>query len=240
MPIKFRFSWTVLFATLVVVAIGVAAGQWQTRRGDRKEAIEARMQQRSAEPVIELNGSADVQADAVEFRHVRATGEFVRDWPVYLDNRPYQGRAGFYLLMPFKISGTGRAVLVARGWFPRDVHDRAKLPAIATPAGTIEVEGEARRTMGRLFQLGSPPPLRAGAIVQNAEIADVAAASRLQLLPILIAQTNDAHDGLVRDWPRPSSGVAMHRGYAMQWYGLAATALAFFVITGFRRGRQQQ
>jgi cytochrome oxidase assembly protein ShyY1 len=239
MPIKFRFSWTALFATAIVIAIGVAAGQWQTRRGDRKEAIEARLQQRSAEPRVELSG-ASVQPDAIEYRRVSAKGEFIRDWPLYLDNRPYQGRAGFYLLMPFKIAGSDRAVLVARGWFPRDLQDRTKIPSIDTPSGLIEVQGSARRGMGRLFQIGSPPTLQAKAIVQNAEIADVAAASGLKLLPVLIEQTNDMHDGLVRDWPRPSSGVAMHRGYAVQWYGLAATALAFFVITGFRRGRKQQ
>jgi cytochrome oxidase assembly protein ShyY1 len=46
-------------------------------------------------------------------------------------------------------------------------------------------------------------------------------------------------EGLVRDWPVPSAGVDKHHGYAFQWYALAAMAVLFFVITGFRSGRKQ-
>jgi surfeit locus 1 family protein len=42
----------------------------------------------------------------------------------------------------------------------------------------------------------------------------------------------------VRGWPRPSTGVEKHRGYAFQWYALAGMALVFFVVTGFRRGKK--
>ena len=56
------------------------------------------------------------------------TGEFVRDWPLYLDNRPQDGRAGFYLLMPLRIAGSNMHVLVARGWLPRYTAERGRLP----------------------------------------------------------------------------------------------------------------
>lgn len=111
---------------------------------------------------------------------------------------------------------------------------------MVTPDGTIEIKGMARRHADRLFQFDSVAPLQAGAIVQNAEIADVAAASKLKLLPFLIAQTSDMKDGLLRDWPRPASGADKNRAYAFQWYGLALTAFIFFVVTGFRRGTKQQ
>jgi cytochrome oxidase assembly protein ShyY1 len=39
----------------------------------------------------------------------------------------------------------------------------------------------------------------------------------------------------MRDWPVPSSGIDTHRGYAFQWYALAAAAFLFFIVTGFRR-----
>jgi cytochrome oxidase assembly protein ShyY1 len=80
--------------------------------------------------------------------------------------------------------------------------------------------------------------LKPGAIVQNAEIADIGRAAGIALQPFVVEQTSDAADGLVRDWPRPSSGADKHRGYAFQWYALAATALLFFVVTGFRRGKK--
>jgi cytochrome oxidase assembly protein ShyY1 len=73
-------------------------------------------------------------------------------------------------------------------------------------------------------------------IVQNANAAGIAQAAGIKIIPLMLEQTSDTQDGLVRDWPLPSAGVERHRGYAFQWYGLAATALIFFVVTGFRRG----
>jgi cytochrome oxidase assembly protein ShyY1 len=129
--------------------------------------------------------------------------------------------------------------LIARGWIARDVSDRTRLPPIATPAGRVEIQGMVRRQAGRLFQFGSAPQLRPGAIVQNAEVAEFATASQLKLKPFVIEQSTDTQDGLVRDWPRPSTGAEKHRGYAFQWYALAITAFLFFVVTGLRRETRQ-
>jgi cytochrome oxidase assembly protein ShyY1 len=79
--------------------------------------------------------------------------------------------------------------------------------------------------------------LRQNAIVQNLDIAEFARASKLAMLPFVLQQSTDTHDGLTRDWPRPSAGAERHRGYAFQWFALAAMAFLFFVVTGFRRAR---
>jgi surfeit locus 1 family protein len=176
--------------------------------------------------------------DDVEYRRVIVKGEFKPDWQVYLDNRPYNGAPGFYLLTPLKLAGSEQYVLVARGWAKRNVADRAKLPLIATPSGSVEIQGVARRHTGRVLQLGQAEPLRPNAIVQNLDLDEFAQASGLAMAPIVVEQLSDTRDGLVRDWPRPSSGAEKHRGYAFQWYALAAMAFLFFVITGFRSGRK--
>ena len=235
MPIRFRFRWIPFVAAVLAVALGVALGQWQMRRAAAKEAIELKLNARQSAPPL-MVGAAPLAIDEAEYRRVQVKGEFVRDWPVYLDNRPHQGVAGFYVLMPFRIAGSDMHVLVARGWVRRDQADRTKLPLIATPAGQLEIQGVARRNPGHLLQLGRAEGLQPGAIVQNLDIAEFAQASALRMQPVLIEQTSAVPDGLVRDWPRPSSGVDKHLGYAFQWYALAATALLFFIVTGFRRG----
>jgi surfeit locus 1 family protein len=235
MPIKFRFRMIPFAAAILVAAIGIALGQWQTRRAHEKEAIEQKLNERAAAAPAIIT-AASQSADAVEYRHVIVKGEFVRDWPMYLDNRPLHGAAGFYVMMPLKIEGSGMHVLVARGWAPRDMKDRARLPEFETPSGMVEIEGIARQHPDRLLQLGDAPPVKPRAIVQNLDPAQFAAASKLAVQPFFIEQSTDIHDGLVRDWPRVSLGIDKHRGYAFQWYGLAATAIIFFVVTGFRRG----
>lgn len=235
MRFTFRFRWLPFIAASIVAIIGILLGNWQTRRAVEKEAIEARMStQVAAAPLMLNSGIPDV--NGAEYRRAIVRGEFVRDWPVYLDNRPHKGMAGFYVLMPFKLVDSNQYVLVARGWAARDVVDRTKLPAMPTPAGVTELVGIVRRNPGHVLQLGSAELLHPGVIVQNVNVREVAQASKLDFVPFMLEQLSDTHDGLIRDWPHPSSGVEKHRGYAFQWYGLAATALVFFVVTGFRRG----
>src|SRR5205085_657870 len=97
MPIRFRFRWVPFLAALIAAAIGVSLAQWQTGRAAQKRAMEAKLTAReAAAPVVLKSGVAD--PDALEYRKLIVSGEFVRGWPLWLDNRPYQGAAGFYLV----------------------------------------------------------------------------------------------------------------------------------------------
>jgi surfeit locus 1 family protein len=242
MRIRFRFRAIPFVATVLLVALGVSLGQWQDRRAAHKIALQEKLGARGAEAPVVV-GPQLVAAEPLEYRHVAVTGEFVRAWPLFLDNRPLQGRAGFYLLMPFRIRGSDTHVLVARGWLPRDMAEHGRLPRYDTPAGTVTIDGVAMSGMGHIMQLGTAPAMQPNAMLQNfeaAQFAQFAQASKLKLLPFFIQQTGPplAGDQLVRDWPAPSLGVEKHQGYAFQWYALAVMALLFFVITGFRRGTE--
>ncbi|WP_373992077.1 SURF1 family protein [Duganella sp. BuS-21] len=241
MVMAFRFKLIPFVATVLVVALGIQLGNWQTRRAEQKIAVQEKLAQGAQAVPVALDG-APLAADAVAWRRVTVSGEFVRHWPVYLDNRPYQGRAGFYLLMPFKISGSNMHVLVARGWLPRDPAVRERLPAYATPEGTVTLQGVARLNAGHVMQLGTAAPLAPEAIVQNADPLQLAKDSGLTMQPFVLEQDGPARPSgddtqLVRDWPAPALGVEKHQGYAFQWYALSAMAVIFFVVNGFRRGK---
>ncbi len=235
MRITFRFRSIPFIAAIIVIAIGVLLGNWQMRRAAQKEAIENKLSVRADAPPIEL-GITPIDVDNVEYRRLIVTGEFVRDWPVYLENRPYNGISGFHVLMPLRLAGSNRHVLVARGWLPRDPANRLQIPPIDTPQGKVRIEGVARSNPGQLLQLGEPADLRPGAIMQNLSVDEFAKASGLAMHGFIIEQLSDTSDGLIRDWPRPSSGIDKHLGYAFQWYALAAMTFIFFVVTGIRRG----
>jgi len=234
MRLSFRFRWVPFLAAALVVAIGVALGNWQLRRAEQKLAIQQQMLARAEFVPINANVLAPMETTE-EFRRVVAEGEFIAPWAVYLDNRPYQGRAGFYLLMPFKLVGSEQSVLVMRGWFPRDAINREHIPTIPVPQGVIQLEGRVRASTGKLMQLGEAATLRPGAIAQNIDVSEFARASKLSLHTFIIEQTNDTADNLVRDWPLPSVGIDTHKGYAFQWYLLALVAALFFLLTGFKR-----
>lgn len=239
MRLRFRFRTVPFLATLILVLLGIALGNWQTRRAAEKTVLQARLAQGMAAAPLALDGSP-VDPATLEFHRVIVTGEFVPNWPVFLDNRPQQGRTGFILLMPFKIAGSDKLVLVARGWLPRNAAEHDRLPPFSTPAGRITLEGRALRQMPRVMQLGTPAPLKPNAIVQNTDPGELARASGLDLLPFVVEQTGPAApaEGLLRDWPMPGVDIGRHKGYALQWYALALMAFLFFVITGFRSGRR--
>jgi cytochrome oxidase assembly protein ShyY1 len=230
-----RFRWLPFIAAVLVAALGIALGLWQLRRAAEKDAIAARMTAHAAEAPQPLETPVRDPA-ALEFRRVKLRGEFLPNWTIYLDNRPYRGMAGFEVLTPLKIAGSDRHVLVDRGWVARDPADRTHLPRIETRAGTVEIEGIARLHASRLLQLGKAAPVIPGAIVQNIDPEAFARASGLSMEPLVIEQTGAGGDALVRDWSLSTDMTGdRHRAYAFQWFALAATALLFFLVTGFKR-----
>ena len=234
MRLSFRFRWVPFLAAALVVAVGISLGNWQLRRAEQKLALQEQMLMRAEFAPVNSNALAPEQTPE-EFRRVMAKGEFIASWAVYLDNRPYQGRAGFYLLMPFKLAGSEQSVLVMRGWFPRDAINREHIPTITVPEGVTHLEGRVRASTGKVMQLGEAAALQPGSIAQNVDVEEFARTSKLSLQTFIIEQTNDAADGLVRDWPIPSVGIDKHKGYAFQWYSLALVAAVFFLLTGFKR-----
>ncbi|KQQ91848.1 SURF1 family protein [Massilia sp. Leaf139] len=262
MRLAFRFRVIPFVATVVLVVLGIVLGNWQTRRAEEKLGVAAKLAERGAAAPLVLGdggsvlghervgtgahptvrgetGSVPAPGD-IEYRRVRVTGQWVAEWPLFLDNRPLNGRAGFILAMPFKIAGSEQHVLVLRGWLPRDAQDYARLPAFQTPPGTVTIEGVATLSAGKLMQLGGAADPKPGTRVQNLDIETVARASGVALQPFFVQQAGAGQDeGLVREWPAPDFGVDKHRGYAFQWYALAAMAALFFVMTGFRSGTKQ-
>ncbi|PIG27319.1 cytochrome oxidase assembly protein ShyY1 [Janthinobacterium sp. 35] len=236
---------------LLLVALGVSLAQWQQRRGDEKVARAARLEAGNLAAPLALSAAPlrPADAQAIEYRRITVTGRFVPAWTVYLDNRPYKGQAGFHVLTPFQIDGSAMHVLVAQGWLPRNNAERTRIPDYTTPAGTVTISGIARLNAGHVMELGTAPALAPHAIVQNADITQLAQASGLSLQPFILEQTVAVVDRTatapassqlpVRDWPAPDLGADKHRGYAFQWYALALMAFLFFVFTGFRRANKQ-
>lgn len=230
-----RFRWpgpVVTTAALAVIAVCVAAGNWQTRRAEYKEGLAAQLDSRAAAPPAAL-GASPVDADEWAWRRVRVRGSYVPGKAVLLDNRVLRGRVGYEVLMPLRIEGGDRHVVVNRGWVAAPP-TRAELPAVATPAGVQEIEGVAVLPPARVFELGDGVP--AGAVWQHFLLDRYVQWSGLQVQPVVVQQTGDAGDGLVREWVRPDTGVQKHRGYAMQWYLFAGLTVVLYVSLNIRRG----
>jgi len=223
------------FALVTLAALGSAGltarlGLWQLDRASEKLALQASIDARLHMPALDASALA-VTVQEADAQHQRATtlvGRWSVAHTVYLDNRQMRsGQPGFVVVTPLRLAD-GRAVLVQRGWLPRDGQDRTRLPPLETPDGEVTVAGRLAPPPARLFEFEAADR---GLIRQNLDLDAFARETGLRLAPISVQQTSPSSpsDGLQRDWPLPGSGVAKNHGYAFQWFGLSALVLILYV-----------
>jgi surfeit locus 1 family protein len=157
---------------------------------------------------------------------VHLRGHWLPRYTVYLDNRQMDGHAGFVVVTPLRVEGEDTTVLVQRGWAPRNIADRTRLPPVVTPAGEVEVDGHIAPPPGRLFEFA---PAASGTIRQNIDLGAFATETGVPLVPLSVMQDGGPGDGLARRWPRPAVDIHMHYGYAFQWFALAALMTGLYV-----------
>lgn len=223
-------SWVVLLAAVLTAAVTARLGFWQLDRAAQKTTLQQAREDKGRLPPLtgaELAGEASAAAGQW-YRRAAVEGRWAGDQTVYLDNRSMAGRVGFFVVTPLVLND-GRAVMVQRGWLPRDLLDRSRIAPHRTDQGLVKVVGRIAPTVSRLYELGDEAP---GVIRQNLDLAAYAGEIRRPLLPLVIVQEQPAtgtDDGLARLWPEPASDVHKHYGYAFQWFGLCALVTVLYV-----------
>jgi surfeit locus 1 family protein len=210
----------ITLATVLAVGTTTSLGFWQLSRAAQKQARQASMDTQGSKPPLTATGllAAGDPADVLHQR-ARLRGHWAPlSTMVFLENRPMAGRVGFVVVMPFILEGGQGALVVQRGWVPRGLDDRTRVPQIATPAGVVEIEGRMALPPSDLYALGAPT---VGAIRQNLALPQFSVETGLKLLPLTLQQTGDSPEGLLRDWPVVNLGIEKNYGYAAQWFGMA-------------------
>jgi surfeit locus 1 family protein len=224
-------------ATLAGVAVTAALGNWQLRRAAEKIAIEQAWDGARRAAPMDLRSASDLVAAAEQLpRRIRVRGAFEHARTIWLDNRALDGRAGFLVVTPFLLQGAQQRILVNRGWAPRDPAERTHLPPIGQPEGVVEIEGMAVAGVPRVFEFDKN---EGGLIRQNLDLERAQAEIGAPVAGFVLQQLSPLDDALDRHWVSPSAGVDRNRGYAVQWFSLAALLAVIAIGLGWRavRGR---
>lgn len=239
--------WVGIIGLLAIAVVTVMAGRWQLSRAHEKAALSARIEAARQAPPLVL--APTVSHDALlPWRDALARGAWQPGYTVLLDNRNHEGRPGYWVATPLCLASPDApepaageavdcdtAVLVLRGWLSRGVPG-APRPDVPAPVAGAPVQGTLLTHVPRLFDLsalrpGEPAPAsplawQAGVpSVQNLDMTELARATGLPLLPVVLEQRNDTGDGLLRDWAGPALETDKHTGYALQWFAFATIAL---------------
>jgi surfeit locus 1 family protein len=222
--------WVVFGAALLLSVLTARLGFWQLDRAAQKTALQQSLDEQRKLPALtmaELALTADQTAQQLH-RAVVLQGQWLQEHTVYLENRPMNGRVGFFAVTPLKLAD-GTVVLVQRGWFARDLLDRLRIVAPPAPSGPQRVQGRIALAPSRLYEFESAG---GGAIRQNLSVTDFGRETGLPLRPLTVVQEDaagTAADGLLRQWAPPSLGVDKHHGYAFQWFALSALSAGLWL-----------
>ena len=233
MPARYHFQFRLIttLAAAAGIALTLALAHWQLDRAHEKEERAARLRLLAKDPPVSL-AAAEVKAEDIEWRQVTVRGRFEPRFGVLIDNRIRRGVVGYHVVMPVAIDDGSRYVLVNRGWIAGNP-ERARLPEVSTPQGTVEITGLAVTPSRRFLELSSRTV--EGKVWQNLTLERYRAAFSIPLQPVMIQQESPLDDGLAREWDPPNLGVDMHYGYAFQWLALSLTILVFYLVTHVRR-----
>lgn len=256
---------------LVLVVLFVRLGVWQIARHEARAAENARIEAQLSEapqPFAALvpaddfvsvpEGAALPDAEPTPeealYRRTFAEGRWDGSATVRLRNRTYRGQAGWRVLTPLVVA-PDRAVLVDRGWIPRDAGPRAT----AAPDGTVAIEGivvpdDDPPTAGFAARFGprDPPPSDVDGRLERAYFGDatrIAADVPYALAPVLLrletvvepATGTAAAGDATGPTPVPLEPrePGPHRGYALQWFAFALIGVVGYAFLMRRQARDE-
>jgi len=231
---QFQFRWIPFIATCLLMAVFLRLGWWQWSKGvDVEHQVALRDERSVVNPL--LLGAQIVDAQEADGTSVVVRGHYDAAQQFFLDNQQHQGRPGVHVITPLQIEGTSVRVLVNRGWIGWG-NSRSVLPVAPVPTGRVEVHGRAVQPSNKAPAFVSESVGDTGALHTRIRLDDLQATHNHVLQPVVILQTTDeASDDLVREWPEVTNKAPMHKGYAAQWFLMAALLFAFFVRSSYRQ-----
>ncbi|MEO7478223.1 MAG: SURF1 family protein [Lysobacteraceae bacterium] len=234
-----------LFALACILGF-VRLGFWQLHRAEYKEALLAHsrqiLDQRHAEPLAVLADATKTVGDGNQYTWADGSGHFLPLPAVRLDNQDRGGKPGVRIYRAFQPDGAKHAVLVDLGW--RQLPPNRALPPEPAPAGNWRLQG-----------LFAPPPasglqlLFAGNAIQRQPDGSLLL---MRLDPARVATTLGLANGLAPRVLRLDPALALgyardldvlsgtmpperHRGYAVQWFGMALALLIITIVVSRRK-----
>lgn len=211
----------------------MSLGFWQLHRAEEKKIIERSL---SHAVTFNINSISNVGKKDLQYRPLSATGHFDNNHIILLDNKTYQQRVGYHVLTPFVLKDDNKILLVDRGFI--ESKNRHELPYIQTLNGERTITGLIYFP-SKMFMLKNDTfsvyhwPLT----LQTYDTTTVAGALNHSIYPFYLLLQSAEESNLIRDWHPVNFPSYRHKGYAIQWFSLAATLVLIYLILNTSRVR---
>ncbi len=229
---QFRFSLLGTVLGIIGILVFSGLGTWQVFRAIEKQQLQNDMDIKVQQETITLDrNQADIESE--KYIKVAALGQYNKSGEILIDNMISNGKAGYHILTPFILKEDKSVIMVNRGWVAVG-RDRKKIPKLDSPQGEIRIHGI-------LSPHRSKPPLILGELDTKTKVwlyfdkTLYEKKSGEKLLPLVILLDKNDDYGYVREWPKYEEKVAMHIGYAIQWYVFAVIVLMTYIGVNFKK-----
>ena len=233
--------------TAAVLAIAAFSwlGSWQLDRAGEKERRLGTFAVRTGDAPILLNDRLSVMPTEIDpewwrYRRVEVAGAVFGARQYLLDNRTRNGVAGYHVYLPMLVTGLDRVVLVNRGWVEIGP-SRDRRPDLSLSPSELVVSGivDYPRQPLLLGDDGYASPSWPK-VVQRIDLDRAARDLGRRVLPFVVLMDAALPHGFVREWtPYLGIGPERHRGYAFQWFSLAAAVTVVWIVVRVRGARRR-
>ena len=220
---RFFIPASLIIATLVLL---ISLGFWQLDRADEKRAIEDQIASANSGDV-EFVTSVEFLKDK-EYYHVRLQGSYIGDKQFIYDNQIVDQISGYYVLTPFVLRGTSKAILINRGFIPWSGR-RDKLANVDIGEKLTEVKVQISIPVKRMELKVSETIGDFPVLIQALDLDEMSTIAALDFVSVVGLLSPESENGFVRQWEPYTGSIERHIGYAIQWF-LMALVLAFIGI----------
>jgi surfeit locus 1 family protein len=223
-----------LFALALICGFA-ELGRWQWQRAAEKQALLD--QQAKAQNPSTPQSLADLSRQSgKDLVWVQGRGTFAEAPVLLLDNQRRGEAVGVRVYRVFQ-PDDGRALLVDLGWLPlppdRHLPMPAPIPGPQNIRGLLTPPPSSGLALGAAYTQPSPTQW----LLIRVDLAALSAALHVELAPRVLRLDPKLPIGYPRDLDLLSNTLPpeRHRGYAVQWFGLAFATLVTAVFLSLRR-----
>ena len=209
---------------LILIYCFASLGLWQLDRA--KEKTSELNAFNSPDAYISVKDLSDID----QYKKIKATGRYLNDKQIIIDNIIRDGKIGQMIISPFEIDKFSPLILVNRGWLPKnsdieneidiDIHDKK-----------YEIKGLS----GYLPKVA----IRESLSFKNKEdwprvgiyptIDEIKIELGKNLYPFIILLDQNEEYGFQRNWEPKLSDPATNYGYAFQWFLMCFCSFLFLI-----------
>jgi cytochrome oxidase assembly protein ShyY1 len=221
---------TAALAVVLLAVVCVELGRWQLHRlEERKARNEVTRSNLAAAPapIDQILGPQGLIGDQHAWRTAVVTGRYDASKQIILKYRNIADRPGFEIVTPL-VQADGKAVLVDRGFLPRQSSELMPLHVPAVPTGEVTVTGRLQRSERGGSTNGGVPDDGTARLINGPDFAKVLGLNLYDGY-LTISRQQPANDASFLSFPGPEIDDGPHFFYALQWFFFALMALGGLV-----------